>query len=155
MKKTLLLCLAVAVFLCMFVGCVGNGMKKTKSPASDNQGSASSFGVFDARFIICDLKGNAVITENHIEQANVGDGTVNGQFYVHIQLDRTGTELLSYITSQSIGEKLPLYLDNELIYEPTVNDRVDDGEFIIMVDSEQEAIELYNKIASAMHGEEK
>lgn len=109
----------------------------------------------DARFKILDTKGNTVITENHIEQASVGDGTINGQYCVELKLDRTGTELLKYVTSQSIGEILPFYLDGELIFEPTVVATIEDGEVHITVKSKEEAERIYEGISSAMHGEEK
>ncbi len=109
----------------------------------------------NVRFKILDTNGNTVITENHIEQANVGDNTVNGQYYVHLQLDRAGTELLKYITSQSIGKKLAFYLDGELIFEPYVGETIEDGEILIALSTKEQAERVYEGISSAMHSEEK
>lgn len=107
------------------------------------------------RFKILDTKGNTVINEDHIYEARVGDGTINGQYYVYIELDRAGTELVKYVTSQSKGQKLPFYLDGELIFEPTVGTTVETGEIHIMVDTKEQAEAIYEKISSAMLGEEK
>lgn len=157
MKRLLSFCLAVTVFVCCFVGCSNGGSSEISSIVSDanqsvdsSEQTASNAGT---RFMMLDTNGNTVITEDHIYEATVGDGTVNGQYYVYIELDRAGTELLKYVTSQSKGQKLPFYLDGELIFEPTVVATVADGEIHILVDTKEQAEAIYKKISSAMLGE--
>ncbi len=155
MKRMFALCVALVLIVGCFVGCAAEVKNKKPSSGEQNTTSVSSVETHNARFKILDTKGNTVITENHIYEANVGDGTVNGKYYVHLKLDRTGTELLKYVTSQSIGKKLPFYLDGELIFEPKVNLAIEDGEFHITVDTREEAEKIYNGISAAMHGEGK
>lgn len=157
MKRLLSFCLAVAVFVCCFVGCSNGGLSEISSIVSDaNQSVDSSEQTVSNAgtcFMMLDTNGNTVVTEDHIYEATVGDGTINGQYYVYIELDRAGTELLKYVTSQSKGQKLPFYLDGELIFEPTVVATVADGEIHILVDTKEQAEAIYKKISSAMLGE--
>lgn len=158
MKKLFALCCVLVMIAGCFVGCRKAKQSESKSKPALSEAASQEGNVnnsTNARFKIIDTNGNVVITENHIEQANVGDGTINGRFYVHLRFDRTGTELLKYITSQSIGELLPFYLDGELIFDPTVNATVEDGEFYITVNTREEAERIYEGISSAMHGDTK
>ena len=157
MKRLLSLCLVLCALVCLFVGCgneASNDVSSVLSDASqtvDNSEQTASNSTY--RFKILDTKGNTVINEDHIYEARVGDGTINGQYYVYIELDRAGTELLKYVTAQSKGQKLPFYLDGELIFEPTVGTTVETGEIHILVNAKEQAESIYEKISSAMLGE--
>jgi preprotein translocase subunit SecD len=53
--------------------------------------------------------------------------SVEGDFGLLIKLDSEGTKNWSIATEKSIGKKLALIIDNELVFTPTVNLQIENG----------------------------
>lgn len=79
-------------------------------------------------------------------QFNSGQGLVS-QPVVEVNFNAQGTQLFSKITDANVGQELGIFLDNNLISLPTIQERIDNGQAIISGNfTAQEAQTLANNL---------
>ena len=60
-----------------------------------------------------------------------GTGTINNNVVVRLQFDEEGTKLFSEITAANLGKPIAIFLDNEILSAPTVQNAITNGEAVI------------------------
>lgn len=66
-----------------------------------------------------------------LAQVQFNGGKVSGQPVVSIEFSPEGTKKFAEITSKSIGKPLAIFLDNQLVTNPTVETAITDGRAVI------------------------
>ncbi len=93
-----------------------------------------------------DDDGNVVLTGRHLERAQaVFQTTEMGaqEPIVSLEFDAEGTEILAEATEELLGERMVIYLDDEVVQAPVVRSVITDGSPIIEgYDSLEEAQEI-------------
>ncbi|MGI6004642.1 MAG: protein translocase subunit SecF, partial [Christensenellales bacterium] len=90
------------------------------------------------RLEIRDPDGEVVITGGHIEDA-FATMDQSGQYVVAFKLNPEGTALFEQATRDNVGKYISIYLDDELISSPTVQNAITEGTGVIQVDSLESA----------------
>ena len=102
-----------------------------------------------AKLSFRDPDGNILIEGKNIISAEPGQNTsgISTQYYVGLTFDTKGAELFEKATGDLIGQNMGIYMDDELISNPTVNSKISGGKGIIdNMSSYKEAKELADKI---------
>ncbi|MCL2031066.1 MAG: protein translocase subunit SecF [Oscillospiraceae bacterium] len=88
------------------------------------------------------LTGKNVIPNTHVQRDQ------NGMYYVvAFELDAEGSDAFAEATGRLVGQQISIYMDETLISDPVVNDRIDGGSGIITGQFTQRgAQDLANKI---------
>lgn len=95
-----------------------------------------------------DPSGNVVVEGKDIDKAVVGqDG--DQMFFVSLELNKEGAEAFSNATKELIGQSIGIYLDDELVSNPTVNEQISGGVAAITSQSatQQESYESAQRLA--------
>lgn len=102
-----------------------------------------------AKLTFRDPDGNTLIEGKNIISAEPGQNTsgISTQYYVSLTFDTKGAELFEKATGDLIGQNMGIYMDEDLISNPTVNSKISGGKGIIdNMSSYKEAKELADKI---------
>ncbi|MBQ9846967.1 MAG: hypothetical protein IJO58_04070 [Clostridia bacterium] len=91
-----------------------------------NEGRVSSTASIEFK----DSDGNILLDASDIFKASAIFHEYNG-YFVQLELTETGTLKFADTTENNIGKKMGVYIDGELIFDPTVNDKITDGVVII------------------------
>ena len=75
-----------------------------------------------------DPSGNVILEGANIEQCYVAQDTTTTQYLVSFKLDDEGTKAFADATAANIGNTISIYLDNDLVSSPTVNEAIYGGE---------------------------
>lgn len=111
---------------------------------------------FKGNIEIQDESGDIIISTANLKSVStVGDDEKG--YSVEIIVDESGTEKFAEVTANSIGEKLYIYIDNNLVSAPIVNQAIIDGTILITgFDSSLSAYEIVSAIKNGnYHQEEK
>lgn len=128
--------LFLSLFICVFLsGCASEN--NDKPTLADNS--------INGNVEIKDEKGNVIITTDDISSASSGiDDT---EPYVELVLNEKGKEVFFKVTSENIGKKLIVYVENVCVSEPVVNSAVKDGIVRILgFENEEQAIDMVSDI---------
>lgn len=75
-----------------------------------------------------DPSGNVILEGANIEECYVAQDTTTTQYLVSFKLDDAGTDAFADATASNIGSAISIYLDEELVSSPTVNEAIYGGE---------------------------
>jgi protein-export SecD/SecF family membrane protein len=113
-------------------------------------------GVEDAKTAVDEIGSTAHLTfqdENGLilvdgsNVKNAGKAYQNNQTVVTLEFDQEGKEAFAGATTVNVGKRLGIYMDDQLISNPTVNQAITDGQAIITGDfTAEEAEDLAAKI---------
>ncbi len=74
-----------------------------------------------------DPDGNEVITGKEVKNATAQLNQQTGQYEVGLELNAEGQKKFAEATKKLIGQKIGIYMDDELLIEPTVQVQITDG----------------------------
>ena len=74
-----------------------------------------------------DPNGDTVLTGADVNQATAGYDQQNAQYIVSLDLNSEGTTKFATATSANVGKQISIYLDDELISSPVVNEAITNG----------------------------
>ena len=78
-----------------------------------------------------DPSGNVILEGANIEECYLTRDDTTTQYMVAFKLDSEGTKAFAEATAANIGSTISIYLDNELISSPTVNEVINGGQGVI------------------------
>ena len=85
-----------------------------------------------------------------IESVYVSEDAGTGRFKLSLQLTETGTKMFGRMTSDHVGELMPITVDGEVVSSPRIQERILSGQIAITGDFTKEAAtELALKMAPA------
>ena len=100
-----------------------------------------------AQLIFVDPAGEVVLTGADIDNAEPGFNQMNSESVVYLQLTDEGTERFRDATSRLVGEVIAIYMDEELLSAPVVNQVISGGSaYISGMETPEEAVELADSI---------
>ena len=96
-----------------------------------------------------DPDGNVVLTGDDVKSATAMTDAAGSQFTVQLVLNDSGKESFAKATAANIGKSISIYLDDNMISSPTVNEAITAGEAVITGNfTLEEARELASLIQS-------
>ncbi len=102
-----------------------------------------------ARLTFRDPEGNVVLDGQNVEKSTSDYSTQDRQNVVHLKLDAKGTQDFADATSRLVNQRISIYMDEDLISAPTVNEAITGGEAVINgMESAEAAKSLSDKINS-------
>lgn len=78
--------------------------------------------------------GKVIVTGSHLKNAQLvfsQEQSSLGEPEISFELDEEGTKAFAEATAANIGKKITIYLDNQVLMSPTVNDAIADGKGVI------------------------
>lgn len=100
-----------------------------------------------AKLTFRDSKGNVVVEGKHIKDSQVVRNKQTNAYEVSLQFDQTGAEDFYKATTQLTGQQMGIYMDEELISNPVVEEPIQGGEAVINgMKSQEDAKALSDKI---------
>jgi len=75
-----------------------------------------------------DPSGNVILEGANIEECYVSQDTTTTQYLVAFKLDDIGTKAFADATAANIGNAISIYLDEDMVSSPTVNEAIYGGE---------------------------
>jgi protein-export SecD/SecF family membrane protein len=114
----------------------------------DPQKAVSELGE-TARLTFRDPKGNIVLEGTDVENSYVAQNPDTAEYVVALELSDEGAEKFAEATGRLIGEKISIYMDENMISDPKVESQITGGSAqITHIGSMQDALSLSNKINS-------
>lgn len=104
-----------------------------------------------AKLAFCDEQGNVLVEGKNVADAmpQKDASGVAQEYVVQLSFDDEGAKLFEEATGNNIGKPIGIYMDEELISNPTVEAKISGGQAVINgMDSFEEAKELADKINS-------
>ena len=92
-----------------------------------------------------DSSGNTIVEGANIESCGVSRNEDTQLWCVSFKMDSAGTAAFADATAANIGNTIGIYLDDEEISSPTVNEQIPNGEGIITFGSNMTEEESYNE----------
>lgn len=74
-----------------------------------------------------EISGEVILTGADVEKANVYYDEFNSEFIIQIDFTQSGAEKFAEATKQLIGEKISIWVDDELLSTPYVHEQITDG----------------------------
>lgn len=74
-----------------------------------------------------EISGEVILTGADVEKANVYYNEYDSQHIIGIEFTPLGTEKFAEATKQLIGEKISIWIDDELLSAPYVHEQITDG----------------------------
>ena len=71
------------------------------------------------------------LTGKHVKKASVAFNEQNGAPQVALSFNQEGAKLFGEITKRNIGKQLPIFIDNQIISAPVVQQEITGGEAVI------------------------
>lgn len=100
-----------------------------------------------ARLTFRDAQGNVLVEGKHVADANAVKNQQTGKYEVALQFDKTGAADFANATEKLVGQQMGIYMDEELISNPVVQEAIQGGEAVINgMGSREEAQQLAEKI---------
>lgn len=80
-----------------------------------------------------DPNGNVILSgqKGHIKTATAGYNSQDSEYGVYLTLSNEGKKLFATATTEFVGKAIGIYLDGEMISNPTVNSAITDGKPVI------------------------
>lgn len=78
-----------------------------------------------------DPDGNVVLQGSDIKKSYASTNQQDGSFVVNLEMTETGAEKFSEATGRLKGQKISIYMDDQMISDPTVENQITDGNAII------------------------
>ena len=123
---------------------------KSDEAEFDPQKAVSELGE-TAKLTFQDPKGNIVLEGTDVKDSYVAQNPNTAEYVVALELSEEGAVKFSEATGKLIGEKISIYMDENMISEPRVESQITGGSAqITKIGSMQEALSLSNKINSGM-----
>lgn len=95
-----------------------------------------------------DTDDNILLDSSNIREA-IAQQDEQGNVSLILEFDETGAEKLASVTRANIGRQIFVYMDDNLLWAPTVNEEISGGRAVITMDSnKEEAVQIANKINS-------
>lgn len=103
-----------------------------------------------AKLTFRDPNGNVILDGSHVKKSVVEYAQKDAEYVVSLKFDDEGTKLFANATAAFVGQKISIYMDENLISAPTVEEAIASGEAVInhMTGGMAEAKDLANKIAA-------
>lgn len=104
-----------------------------------------------AQLTFRDPEGNILLEGKNVKSSSAEQDTSGmGQSYmVRLNFDNTGAKLFEEATGKLVGQRMAIYMDNELISNPIVETKIAGGEAVINnIDTLEKSIELSQKISA-------
>ena len=119
---------------------------EVKIPGADEfNDEMISFICDSSRLLFKDPDGKEILNDSHVANAYAGEGQ-DGAAIINLEFTPEGTALFAEATTALVGEKISIYLDNELISEPTVNVPITEGQCYIQGDFTTKEAEEFSKL---------
>ena len=100
-----------------------------------------------AQLTFRDSAGNVMLEGSRVKNSQVAFNSENNEYVVQLKFDDEGTKLFADATQKLIGQNMGIYMDDTMISNPRVNERIPGGEAIISgMANMEEAQELSEKI---------
>ncbi len=84
-----------------------------------------------ARLTFRDSAGNVLIEGKHVKESQVVVNTNTDAYLVSLKFDAEGSKLFAEATGNLIGQPMAIYMDEQLLQAPTVNEKIVGGEATI------------------------
>lgn len=91
------------------------------------------------------------LDSRHVKKAYIETSTYNQKSFVMVEFNYAGTELLAEITARNIGRQVGVFVGDELITAPTVNEAITGG--VVQITGQftlEQATDLANQINSGI-----
>lgn len=93
--------------------------------------------------------GKIIIQGNQVKDANAAPYQEQGSWVVALELDESGSEAFAEATGRLVGKPIAIFMDDQLISAPIVNQKIEGGKAIITgMANAEEAAELAATIRS-------
>lgn len=103
-----------------------NGIRVEIPGVSDTQAVLDLIGE-PALLEFRDPDGNTFMNGSMVEVAQAAYDQESSDYYIHFKLNSEGTQIFSEMTRQNVGKALSIYLDGEMLMNPTVNEPITGG----------------------------
>jgi protein-export SecD/SecF family membrane protein len=114
----------------------------------DPQGAISELGE-TAKLTFRDPDGTIVLEGTDVENSYVAQDPTTAEYVVALELSEEGAEKFSEATGKLIGQKISIYMDENMISDPTVENQITGGNAqITHIGTMEDALSLSNKINS-------
>ncbi len=115
------------------VGIVGTERIVVEIPGIDNVEDAIEMIGKTARLEFRDEEGNVLLTGADVKDSSAGmrQGALANEVSISLSFNRDGTEKFAEATANNVGKPLGIYLDDELLSAPNVNEAIHTGESMI------------------------
>lgn len=80
-----------------------------------------------AKLTFKDPEGNEVISGADVAQAVAGYDQQNAQYLVSLELNSAGADKFAEATAANVGKQISIYLDDDMISSPVVNEAISNG----------------------------
>ena len=91
-----------------------------------------------------DADGETFMTGAQVSSASASYDMTNGQgYYISLGLNSEGAQLFGDVTARSIGQTVSIYLDDDMLMSPTVNEAIYGGQVMITGGFSQSDAEYY------------
>lgn len=67
------------------------------------------------------------LTGRYVKGASINFNSVSGRPEIFLQFDDEGAKLFEQVTTRNVGKQLAIFVDNELLTAPVVNERISGG----------------------------
>ncbi len=100
-----------------------------------------------ARLTFRDPDGNVLVEGQNVADSQVVKDQTTGEYQVSLQFDKTGAEDFAKATKELVNQSIGIYMDEEQISNPVVQEEIKGGEAVINgMGSQEEAETLSEKI---------
>lgn len=97
-------------------------------------GAAGMLYFYDQPILTEDQEVTTILTGKNIASARAAQNTQTGAYMVDIQLDAEGTQMFDEYTAAHQGERIYIYLDDQLLSAPSLSAHITDGKGVISGD---------------------
>ena len=121
---------------------------RVEIPAVTDPNEAIAYLGATASLSFKDPDGKEVLNGSHVEEA-IPTSTQDGKIVVQLKFSGEGQKLFSEATARLVGQQLSIYVDNNLISAPNVNEAINSDSCIIEGNFDSESAKLLaNQITS-------
>lgn len=100
-----------------------------------------------ARLTFRDPQGNVLVEGRHVADSSVVKNQQTGAYEVSLQFDKTGAEDFYKATKELVNQSIGIYMDEDMISNPVVQEAIQGGEAVINgMKSQEDAKALSEKI---------
>ncbi|TCS76648.1 protein translocase subunit SecD [Muricomes intestini] len=100
-----------------------------------------------AKLTFRDPEGNVLVEGKNVSSSDVQKDQQTGEYVVALKFDKTGAKDFAKATAELVGKPIGIYMDEEQISNPVVQQAIDGGEAVINgMGSQEEAKALSEKI---------
>ncbi len=129
---------------------VGNDRILVSLAGVDNPEEAVELIGKTAKLEFRDPDGNIILSGSDLEKAT--GVSVNGQVAIDLNFNEEGTKKFASATARLVNQKISIYLDNELLTDPRVDEPITDGNAQITSKASDFTLEYAIGVASLLNG---